>query len=122
MATTIPESMIPVSALTAPVEVLSTPQLKTDADGKPRENSYCPNRLGYALRVEVVLDFRVKTLATGENYTMPVCRQYPVTVWSDSAVSAEIGEYVYLQNCAAGIYDGNPYVWCEGLISAGDQE
>lgn len=56
----IPESMIPISALAAPVEVLTEPQLKTDEAGAPKKNPHFPGRLGYSLRVEAILGYREK--------------------------------------------------------------
>lgn len=51
---------------------------------------------------------------------MPETRAFPVTIWAEGAVEATIGDYFYLQNCAAGIYQGGIYLWAEDLISAGE--
>lgn len=112
---TIPDGMVPVTALANPVEVLTDFSLKTDEEGHPKRNRNAANCFGYSARIEATLGFRIKKLEGGETYNIPILKEFPLTVWSQNPVDISAGSYVRLENCAAGIVQGNIYLWASGV-------
>lgn len=119
MSTTlpVPERMLPIRSLLAPVEVVRGPQLRLVGEGdsaKPKVSDDFPGRQAYSMTVEVVAGFRTKTLPGREPFSAADLRKYSVTVWAESQPACMPGDYVRLEGLCAGSFDRGFYLWASG--------
>lgn len=114
----IPERMLPIRYLLAPVEVIRGPQLRLEGEGdtaKPKVNDAFPGRQAYSMTIEVVAGFRTKKLPGREPFSAADLRKYSVTVWADSQPACMPGDYVRLTDLCAGSFDRGFYLWASGV-------
>lgn len=114
---TVPPYLIPASVLASePVEVTKAPEMVL-VDEKPKVNSNFPGRTAYRMAVEVVRGTKEKTLFDGRSAEVPILDEISVTVWTASAPSAQVGQYVRLAGVMVGAVDGSTYVQATGVTA-----
>lgn len=114
----IPTSMIPVTALCGAVELLTSPEIKTDENGEVRKSARFPGLTPWFFRVEVISAYREKRLPTGEVMSLPEMRTYPVTLWTDTTPNVSAGQYVFLGDVFAGEYNGSFFLTAGAIEAA----
>ena len=112
---TVPPYLVPAGLLASePVEVTRAPELVL-VDEKPKANSNFPGCQAYRMAVEVVRGSKKKTLVDGRTVEVALLDEIAVTVWTASAPSAQVGQYVRLSGLMVGAVDGSTYVQALGV-------
>lgn len=116
----VPGYLTPVARWTEPVQVVSAPIVKKDDSGEVKINDNFPGRTPYRMSVEVVSGVRTKVMPDGQTMTFPEVQTKNVTVWSETVITANVGDYVVLDEPMLGAVDGNIYVQALGVKPAID--
>lgn len=112
----IPAYLTPVSRWTEPVQVVSAPTVKKTDDGEVKTNDNFPGLTPYRVGVEVITGTKTKVMPDGSTLEFPQVETKNITVWSDMAVHASVGDYVQLEEPLIGAVDGSIYVQALGLM------
>lgn len=112
----IPAYLTPVSRWTEPVQVVSAPTVKKTDDGEVKTNDNFPGLTSYRVGVEVITGTKTKVMPDGSTIEFPQVETKNITVWSDMAVHASVGDYVQLVEPLIGAVDGSIYVQALGLM------
>lgn len=114
----VPSYLTPIKRWTEPVQVVSAPIVKKDDSGEVKINDNFPGRTPYRMSVEVVSGVRTKVMPDGQTMTFPEIQTKNVTVWSETVITANVGDYVVLDEPMLGAVDGNIYVQALGIKPA----
>lgn len=112
---TVPPYLVPAGLLASePVEVTRAPELVL-VDEKPKANSNFPGCQAYRMAVEVVRGSKKKTLVDGRTVEVALLDEIPLTVWTVTAPSVQVGQYVRVSGLMVGAVDGSTYVQATGV-------
>lgn len=99
------------------VEVVGSPKLVEDQQGKAKSAAAFPGCLGYKIPVEVIRGSREKTLPSGEVIDLVETKTINVTVWGKSAPSVSVGAYVRFEQLMVGAVDSSLFYQALGVAS-----
>jgi hypothetical protein len=111
----IPAYLVPLTALTSPVEITGPVREKKDQDDVQKRSQAFDNRLGWIVPVEIVRGTRQKRLPTGEVMDVLDTQALNVSVWTNARPTAQPGDYVSLVSPMIGSVEGNIFVQALGV-------
>ena len=113
----VPPYLVPASVLASePVEVTRAPELVL-VDEKPKVNANFPGCQAYRMAVEVVRGSKQKRLLDGSTVEVALLDEIAVTVWTATAPSVQVGQYVRLAGVMVGAVEGSTYVQATGVAA-----
>lgn len=120
MAFPVPQYMTGIDEISGPVQVTREPEVvmqrqNGEVTDRRKESNAFPGCTGYRVEVEYYAGERTKVLPNGQEQTFPLLEQTNVTVWSQTPVTAHVGDYVVLERLMVGGMQGGVYFQAQGI-------